>query len=57
MPGSGPPRSPASSRSIALHLLFVEGEVEDVEVFGDALRPDGLGDGGEALLQVPAEDY
>jgi hypothetical protein len=31
-----------------------EFEVEDVEVLGDAFGPDRLGDGGSALLDVPA---
>jgi hypothetical protein len=32
-------------------------EVEDVEVLRDPLRPHRLGDGGAALLQVPAQHH
>ena len=51
--GSGPPRRPVSSASIAASSSG-EVEVEDVEVLGDAVRLVRLRD-GRASLQVPAQ--
>lgn len=40
-----------------LHLLLGEGEVEDIEVLGHPLGPDGFGDHDDVALDEPAENH
>jgi hypothetical protein len=45
-----------SSASITKDLVDAEGEVEHIEFFGDPVWLDRLGDGGESVVEVPAND-
>jgi hypothetical protein len=54
--GSEPPRTPVSSASTTKDLVDAEGEVEYIEFLGDPVRLDRLGDGGESVVEVPAND-
>ena len=53
--GFGPLRDARVQASIAAISSGREREVENVEVLGDALGAHRLGDGAEAVLQMPAE--
>jgi len=54
--GVGTASYPGVGRVDRGHVLGGQREVEDADVLGDAVGLDGLRDGGQAVLDVPAED-